>query len=834
MTTLASWRHGVDRVLGHNADRVLPALRRAPFTIGLIGLLWLTAIGTGSLPGGPPDNLFDVVAASWDDLASGRLWTVVTNGMWCFDLGGYLATTALLLVIGVPAERRLGARRSMLILLASQVAGVLLAIPLVRLAALTGEPWTSSIADDTTLGMTPGITGLGLALSCRLGALWRRRLRLFLLVGTGVLVLYSGTIQDVVRFAGGVVGLVIGLTMLARPPRVVIYRPSRSETKVLVALLVAATALGPIATLFSKSANGPLGLLQIMFASPAVDAETVAENCANGLQDTSGCRLVTAETLGTGIGSAVTSVAPALLLLAVAEGLRRGRRFAWWLALVFNAMLGISCVVFIGGYLYGADANVGVVIPNIPPLLLPFAVCGLLLATRGVFTVTAPQRTYRRLAGGLLGTFLITSAVYVGVGYLDRAHFKPVPDLTLLVTDLPSRYLPPGYALLADIDFLPTGGLATLVWEYTGTVFWVVLLIGLLISFWRAKPVQDADATVAARKLMESNGGSSLAYMTTWPGNQYWFTPCRQAALAYRVSATVALTTGGPIGDPALHRDVVVGFQQFCADNGWTPCLYSVTAQVRDAAVNLGWRAVQVAEDTVVALADLEFTGRKWQDVRTALNKAGKEGIRAEWLCYPDAPLAITDQVRAISEEWVADKGMPEMGFTLGGLDELADRSVRCLVAVDEDRTVHGVTSWLPVYEDGEVVGWTLDFMRRRGAGFRGVTEFMIASAALALKEEGARFLSLSGAPLARLDRGEEVSSLQRILDVTGKALEPVYGFRSLLSFKAKFQPEYRPLFMAYPDSSALPAIGNAIGRAYLPHLTARQGLRLVTKLLKN
>jgi lysylphosphatidylglycerol synthetase-like protein (DUF2156 family) len=827
MSSLAGWRH--------NADRMLVALRSAPFTIGLVGLLWLTAVSTGSLPSGPPGNLFDVVAVSWDSLADGRLWTVVTSGMWCFDLTGYLFTTVLLLVVGVPAERRLGARVSMLVMAGSHIGGTLVAIPLVRIVSLTGEPWTSTIFADPTLGLSPGIAGLGLALSGRLGALWRRRLRLFLLVGTGVLVLYSGTVQDVVRLAGAVVGLVIGLTLLGGRPRASMINPSsRSEGKVLVALLVASTALGPIATLFSRSANGPLGLLEIMFASPAVDAQTVAENCANGMQDTSGCRLVTAETLGTGIGSAITSIGPALLLLAVAEGLRRGRRFAWWLGLLFNAMLGVSCVVFIGGYLYEVDASLGLVIPNIPPMLLPFAMCWLLLATRRMFTVTAPQRTYRRLAAGLLGTFVATSAVYVGVGYLDRAHFKPVPELATLLADLPTRYLPPGYALLADIDFLPTGGVALLVWEYTGTVFWSVLLIGLLISFWRAKPVQDADATVTARKLMEHNGGSSLAYMTTWPGNQYWFTPCRQAALAYRVSATVALTTGGPIGDPDLHRDVVVGFQQFCADNGWTPCLYSVTERVRDIAVAQGWRAVQVAEDTVVPLADLEFTGKKWQDVRTALNKAGKEGICAEWLSYPDAPLAITDQVRAISEEWVADKGMPEMGFTLGGLDELADRSVRCLVAVDRDRTVHGVTSWLPVYEDGEIVGWTLDFMRRRGAGFRGVTEFLIASAALSLRDEGVRYLSLSGAPLARLDRGEEVSALQRILDVTGRALEPVYGFRSLLSFKAKFQPEYRPLYMAYPDVSALPSIGNAIGRAYLPHLTARQGLRLVGKLIKN
>jgi hypothetical protein len=42
-------------------------------------------------------------------------------------------------------------------------------------------------------------------------------------------------------------------------------------------------------------------------------------------------------------------------------------------------------------------------------------------------------------------------------------------------------------------------------------------------------------------------------------------------------------------------------------------------------------------------------------------------------------PRTITDQIRVVSEEWVADKGLPEMGFTLGGLDELADDDVRLM-----------------------------------------------------------------------------------------------------------------------------------------------------------
>jgi phosphatidylglycerol lysyltransferase len=43
--------------------------------------------------------------------------------------------------------------------------------------------------------------------------------------------------------------------------------------------------------------------------------------------------------------------------------------------------------------------------------------------------------------------------------------------------------------------------------------------------------------------------------------------------------------------------------------------------------------------------------------------------------------------------------------------------------------------------------------------------------------------------------------------------------------------PVYQPLYLAYPDPAALGSIATAIGRAYLPHLTTRQALRLLGKL---
>jgi len=330
------------------------------------------------------------------------------------------------------------------------------------------------------------------------------------------------------------------------------------------------------------------------------------------------------------------------------------------------------------------------------------------------------------------------------------------------------------------------------------------------------------------RDLLRRHGGPALSYMATWRGNRYWFSRDGTVVIAYRVVGSVALSVGDPIGPAADLPAAVAAFGRFCRAAGWTLALYGVTSALSHVLATTGWRLVQVAEETRLPLATLTFTGRKWQNVRTALNKACRAGIEAQRYRYRDLPADLAVQVRDISRDWLAGKPMPEMGFTLGGLDELADNEVRCLIAVDRDRIVHAVTSWMPVYRDGVPVGWTLDVMRRRSSGGNGVMEFLIASAALQFREEGAEFVSLSAAPLARLAGNPPRTWLERLLDRVGRGLEPVYGFRSLLAFKLKFQPVCRPLYLVYPRPAALPVVAAAVTRAYLPDLTVRQGLRLL------
>jgi phosphatidylglycerol lysyltransferase len=814
-------------------------LRRLPVTLGAVLLLWSLAVATGSGLSGPPASLRGLVGAGLGPVGAERWWVLFTSSWWASGLLPYLVATALILVVLPTAERRAGPWRTMGLLLAIPALGTAVGLGVATALRLTGGRWADHLGRAVVVDPSAALLGVALAISAALPVLWRRRIRVAVLVTLTTFVLYAGQLSDLIRLASGLVGLLLGFLMFGRGERRPVGGPSRPETRVLLALVVAASALGPLLAAVTGTSNGPLSVLRYVVADPPPDATTVRDICA----DPAAARMCFALHMRlrlTGIGPAIMAVMPVPLLLVVAEGLRRGRRAAWLAAVLLHlGLAGLGLLLAASTLAKRADQRVFLGPGSHPhsrlvlvlPLLAPLLVAALLLVTRGQFTARAPTGTYRRwgLLVGLTGV-VVSVAYVVGSLLMPSGYDRPVNLATVLI-DLPTRFLPPGYLGQIEPTFLPDRPLTTVLYEWSGVLFWTVAAVAGLLAFTLSRPPSPRSDRGQLRALLTGPGGANLAHMVTWPGQSYWFTEDRRAVIAYRVVSGVAVTTGGPVGDPDRRADAIRGFAAYCHASGWTACLYSIGADTLKTTCEMGWRHVQVAEETVLPLP-VEFTGRAWQDVRTAVNRARKEGLTAEWCRFRHAPLSIAEQIRTISEEWVADKGLPELGFTLGGLEELADADVRLLIAVDTDRRVHAVTSWLPVYRDGVAIGWTLDFMRRRSTGMPGATEFLVASAARMCQAEGAQFLSLSGAPLARIDRGQPVASLQRMLDTAGRMMEPVYGFRSLMAFKAKFQPRYEPLYLAYADPAALPTIATAIARAYLPHLTPRQLSRLGLKLL--
>ncbi len=813
-------------------------LRSTPFTLLVLAVFVGLSLASGSFLTGPPRPWLAVASVSLDGLRSGEWWSIWTSLFFTTNPLAYATAVLMILLLLGLAERQLGSPKTAGVFFGSQFGCISAFLLVTQVAQYVDDGWLSEMADTRLIGPYGAILATALAASALLPTLWQRRLRTVVLSLSLLLVLYVGHAETVVGFLGALIGLLAGWWMQSSQGHLHLHRSTSREIRNLLSLTMAIFAVGPIVTAAAKSPSGPLALLRDVILNPLPTLSQLESNCG-GTIDVA-C-LEIARQGYTGPFGLALAVVPVVLLLICADGMRRGRRLALGIAIGVQLVVVVLSTIYLGlfagmprpeGRPHAGMLN-SAVVHIIPLVLVPLALALLLFAYRGHFRVVTSDHLRRKvfwvvgLTGGGLG--VAYAAVWLASGGLVRDG-----GLLGLVAELARQYLPvplPGVyrKVFADRDVLEV-----ILFSYSGTVFWLVALIGVWVLLIRGHHTGglDRQARQGARALVK-RGGDSLSWMALWEPNKYWFTPEGTGGVAYQQHSHVALTLAGPFGARQHHAATAKGFLEYCSQHALTPCLYSCTDELWPMLQSRGFRRVPVAQETRLRIRGLEFKGKEWQNVRTSLNRAAKMGITARWGRYSELPHGVRAQVSEVSEEWAAQKKIPEMGFTMGGLDELDDDDVLCCVALDDKGFVYGVTSWLPVYEEGVIVSWTLDFMRRRGDAFPGVMEFLIASAVLHLRDS-VELISLSGSPLAR-EKGEieqRAKGLAGLLEVVGHALEPVYGFRSLASFKSRFQPEYRTLYMYYQDPLHLPAIGRALSRAYLPGLSVRHSARLLRSLV--
>lgn len=824
-TTTTPPAPGRGAVLRTRARSLGAALRRYaavnPVALAFAVVVLSAAAATGSLWG--------MDASIWgagplSTFASGRWWTIVTALVVPDSSIDAVASILVATTLLAWAERRLGSRRTAVLLGGLGVLGLLLGIGL-HAAAWGLTDLRPVIATEVPV-LDPTITSAAviMAASAMASTLWRRRVRLVGFALLALFALYAGDADSWYRLIAAVLGLLVGAFLARGGARGSWHRSSTRETRTLLALLTAVVGLGPLVALISGGGRGPLSL--VVDAYTQFD-EGLIEQCdqfASAACDEQFALLMTR-----GVGPALLAVTPLVLLLIAAWGLRQGRRAALVLAvavLVASAVLPVVSLLdgrlVIDPWVDGSGAEY--VLWALASIVIPLALAGALLTARERFRIRATARAARAVGIVVGAALLVCGTAFFVVEEINRREF----DRDLGVLDLLGltvrRFIPPVFLHPPGSSPFPHHGPALFVYQWVGVLFWAIVVAALL---WLFRKVQRPDAGDGRlyRDLLR-RGSDTLGFLGTWKGNRYWYADDRAAAVAYRLVGDVALAVGDPLAAPGERPAALSGFTDYCLEQGWTPAFYSIHADTMDDLRATGWREVPVGVETVMDLPGLEFAGKAWQKVRQPLTRAERDGFTSVWTRWQDLTVSQASQVVAIDEEWVADRALPEMGFTLGSLEELRDPEVRLQLAVGPDGRIEAVTSWMPSWEHGNVTGWTLDFMRRRTDGQNGMMEFLIAKAALQLQSEGATVLSLSGAPLAD-DPGEELgtdaSPLRAVLRWLAEVLEPAYGFASLFRFKGKFRPRYRPLSLAYRDPLELPAIGAAVGRAYLPDASRRE-----------
>ncbi|MFJ3959256.1 phosphatidylglycerol lysyltransferase domain-containing protein [Arthrobacter sp. NPDC090010] len=824
--------------------------RRIPFSFLMAAVFLSASVFSGSLVGRDSVQLSREWGLGVDStFLAGHWWTPFTALVLPQDtLSTFVSIGGALVLLGL-AERTFGTRKAAIAFVATGVIGGILGVLLQWIGTLTWEWWSTGASTALTVDPMTGLMGALAAATSSMGLLWRRRIRVILLTYVLIFVLYSGDPEDLYRLIAVLVGLPLGMLLSSRLHSLRVPHSSHRETRTLVAAVVLVTAFGPLVAFLGSTDLTPFAFGSYLFMNDSIDPHAVLSACKGDFPMTRLCVRQLARIGSQGPGMMAMSFLPLILLGVAAWGLYRGRRFGWWLAVSVNAAIllyapssfGVVRVIAQGGsHLHrpfnGAELTVWVV----TAALVPLASLVMLFITRKHFGIRAPKRAYRRFWLIVLIAFVVTAAAYYLTALADMSSILPKTDPLRLLLDTPRRFLPPHFVGGPTHIVLPRHSPISWAYQWSGALFWAVVLGTMIWLLTRSPRMDTARDVERFRTLLQRHGGGSLGHMTTWEGNTPWFRRDGDAALAYRVVNDNAIVLGDPVCARGEAKATVGEFLDFCDEHNWTPVFYSFHPELLAVFEELGWRTMSVGEETVVHTPEFSMKGKHWQSVRTALNKAVREGHTTVWTSWAELSFAASTEIVAISEAWVAENKLPEMGFTLGGLDELKDPEVRLMLALDQDGRIEAVTSWMPIQENDETVGWTLDFMRRSPESFNGVMEFLIASSALYMQEHGYRFMSLSGAPLATkpLPPGTEAAAGKAGVDAflawLSRTLEPAYGFSSLFRFKAKFHPEYVTLSMAYPDVLALPGIGVSLARAYLPDVSTRETMALARMLGRN
>lgn len=671
-------------------------LRRIPATLTMVLLILVVGVVSRGLWEPFEDSaLFPTVAYGLPNLADGKWWTPLTGTFFVNQPWVYLFTIA-----GFWGMAYLEFRRGSRVALAYYGIGQLFAIFATALFFLLTSQLQWEWAQTQALALDVGASGGTMAcIAAAVGLFrppWRVRGWLILLGFVFIAMMFWGKLADLEHLLAVLLILLVDRTLRVRHTTV---REQRLIAVMAVLLLLATE----IITILVPT-DGPFG---------------PTEPVSGGFIDTA---------------------LDAVVILLIANGLRRGRRWAWVLAIILATLnvLGAALILTL-----------------------------IIITSEAQLETTIDGETELALASGFLWLLVLIYLIWVRHAFRSRRKSK----------------------------------------------------LG----------IQPAPTVDDMKRELRTHGGGTLSWMTTWDGNSY--AKVNGGIVAYQRRNGVALALADPIGPPDARAEAVTDFIHAAELAGLVPCFFSADDATR-AAVPATWRSIVVADDTIVDLPGLEFTGKRWNSVRTSLNKAGREDMTFRMTHLKAEPWGVQQQLRAISEAWVGDKDLPEMRFTLGTLDEAEDPEVRLALAIAPNGDVDGFLSWLPVYGgDGTVRGWTLDLMRRRDGGFGPVMEYLIGSSARQFSDEGAQIMSLSGAPLAH-DYPPDAGMIAALSDRLAEALEPVYGFGSLHRFKQKFHPRYETMYLLFRDESDLTRIGGALTRAFLPDATLRQfagaGLELV------
>ncbi len=318
----------------------------------------------------------------------------------------------------------------------------------------------------------------------------------------------------------------------------------------------------------------------------------------------------------------------------------------------------------------------------------------------------------------------------------------------------------------------------------------LLLVTSAVVLMWPTSARPDPADLPRIFALVNATTGDPLAPFAMHASKCYHFDADGCAAIAYRTRLGFAVVSGDPIGDDSRFADLVPDFAAMCHTRGWRIVVLGCSERRLDLWSNaavLGRKltAVPIGRDVVIDVATFDMVGRKYRNLRQAVQRTRNFGITTEVVDEQglnDVLLGeLTEVILASPRGARTERGF---SMSLDGTLEGRYPGVVLILARDRDGRVQGFHRYATAGNGSEV---TLDVPWRRRDAPNGIDERLSVDMITVARDLGAQRLSLAFAafPEIFIDKHR---NLPRSLVFTAVHLgDPLIALESLYRYLRKF-----------------------------------------------
>jgi len=306
-----------------------------------------------------------------------------------------------------------------------------------------------------------------------------------------------------------------------------------------------------------------------------------------------------------------------------------------------------------------------------------------------------------------------------------------------------------------------------------------------------------------ARCVYDEHGGGEFAHLSFMGDKHLFWSADNHAVVAYGAVRDRLVALGSPSGpEPAIKR-AILDFRQFADAQDRVPVFYEVLEPDLSLYHDLGFDLFKLGELATIRLDEFTLAGKRWEDLRQAVNRSTKERLTFE-LREPPFDTVLMSELEHVSDAWLADKNAHEKSFSLGHFD-VDYFAWSPLALVRRDGALIAFANVLPPYGPNGTA--SVDLMRHLDGAPRGTMDFLFAKVMQWAKDQGHTTFSLGMAPLSAVGDNPYARVNERLAALAFQYGGRFYNYQGLRRYKEKFGPDWVGSYLAYPRGLWVPGL---------------------------